>query len=213
MRFWINKYRPLAASKGGIRAADRAGEPLFVDASHRREPYLSEKLATISSICRGMQFAPRLRKGDAVVYLTTKLYAGDAQGSNRLTAVLELVEQFQSHEEAAAWLKRKGLPVPPNCLVEGCDGLHRDFCAPCSTDTRHDAEARYRSRVERYPVYFICCPLWLDLKSPPIVTDAIMKRALGKVVPRTPITWKRREVEALLEEVGVGADCLPVCEV
>ena len=60
MRFWINKYHPLAESEGGIRAAKRTEEPLFVDASHRREPYLSPELATISSICRGMQFAPRV---------------------------------------------------------------------------------------------------------------------------------------------------------
>lgn len=211
MRFWINKYEPLAASKGGMDAAGRSGEPPFVDGSHRREPYLSEELATISSICRGSNFAPRLNTGDIVVYLTKKRrYGDDAETSMRLTAVLEVVRKFDSHEDAAAWLIGEGRTPPSNCLVEGNDDLDAEACAPCSPGKRRDLETCYRSRVEQYPVYFICDPLWLCLESPPTVTDAILESALGRVpMVQTPTTWTRREVRALLRKVGLGHVRLP----
>ena len=211
MRFWINKYGPLAASRGGRDAAGRTGEPPFVDASHRREPYLSRELATISSICRGRNFAPRLKTGDVVVYLTKKRrYDRDAEPSMRLTAVLEVVRKFDSHEDAAAWLVGEGRTPPPNCLVAGNDGLCADACAPCSTDTRLESEERYWRRAEQYPAYFICDPLWLCLESPPTVTDAILESALGRVpTVQTPTTWTRREVRTLLRRVGLGHVRLP----
>lgn len=211
MRFWINKYEPLAASKGGLHAAEHAGEPPFVDASHRREPYLSRELATISSICRGKNFAPRLKTGDIVIYLTKKRrYDDDDGASMRLTAVLEVVRGFDSHEDAAAWLIGEGRTPPPNCLVEGNDDLDTEACAPCSPDKLLELETRYRSRVEQYPVYFICHPLWLCLESPPTVTDAILESALGRVpLVQTPTTWTRRKVRALLRKVGLGHISLP----
>ena len=173
-----------------------------MDGSHRREPYLSRDLATISSICRGPNFAPRLEVGDVVVYLTTKgRYLGDAQRSNRLTAVLEVTEVHASHGAAAEWMAREGLPLPPNCIVEGTDGLPASACTPCSADTRRDAEERYRCRAERYPMYVIRRSLWLELHSPPAVTDAMLTSALGGVpVVRTPTTWEWEKVQSLLDQ-------------
>ena len=209
MRFWINKYHPLAESDGGIEAAKRAREPLFVDASHRREPYLSQELATISSICRGMQFAPRLEIGDVVVYLTTKArYLGEMRESNRLTAVLKIVERFESHGDAATWLRKKQFPVPPNCFARRSRGLDEDYCAPCSPSTRLDAEARYKRRVERYPMYFVCRPLWINLDCPPSLSGQMIRKALGRDIPRTPITWRRSKIRALLALVELDLDGL-----
>ena len=211
MNFWINKYRPLAVSRGGIRAAESAGLAPFVDGSHRREPYLSRELATISSICRGRNFAPRLTTGDTVVYLTTKArYPGDVRKSIRLTAVLEVARMHSSHEAAAEWLMSEGLPLPSNCVVAGSGGLDADACIPCSPGTRAAAEARYRTRAKQYPAYFICDPLWLELESPPIVTDAMLMSALGQV-PRvqTPTTWEREKVQSLLRKVGLHDFSLP----
>ena len=211
MSFWINKYRPLAASRGGIRAAESSGDAPFVDASHRREPYLSCDLAAISSICRGRNFAPRLRTGDTVVYLTTKArYSDDEQKSNRLTAVLEVVRMHPSHDAAAEWLISEGLPLPPNCVVAGNDGMDTDACIPCSPGTRAAAEARYRRRAKEHPMYFICRPLWSELESPPIVTDAMLRSSLGQVpVVRTPTTWERENVQSLLRKVGLHDLSLP----
>ena len=211
MNFWINKYRPLAASRGGIAAASLAGHAPFVDGSHRREPYLSSDLATISSICRGRNFAPRLRVGDIVVYLTTKArYESDVGKSNRLTAVLEVTKTHPSHEAAAAWFDREGLPRPPNCVVDGDPGLTPSACIPCSADTREALEARYRTRSEQYPTYFVCRPLWLGLDSPPAVTDAMLMSALGQIpIVRTPTTWEREQVQSLLDQVVPGNIALP----
>ena len=211
MKFWINKYRPLAASPGGIAAASAAGDAPFVDGSHRREPFLSCDLATISSICRGRNFAPRLGVGDVVVYLTTKAHhAGDAEKSIRLPAVLEVEQMLRSHEAAAEWFSDRDLPLPPNCVIAGNDGLDADACIPCWPATRDTAEGRYRDRAARYPMYFICRPLWLNLKSPPVVTDSMLMSALGRVpVVRTPTTWERKKVGALLRNVGIPNVRLP----
>lgn len=203
--FWINKYQPLARTAGGRAAALQAGEPAFVDGSHRREPYLSPNLATISAICRGRNFAPRLAEGSTVVYLTTKdRYPGDVAPTTRLTAVLRVVRRFSSHASAAAWFRRQGIPIPPNCMVPGSHGAPAGACRPCTPEDRELAEARYRRRVQDSPDYFVCEPRWLQLDDPPTVSDDAFVRSLGYVPRvRTPRTWDQSQVTALLAEIGI----------
>lgn len=146
-----------------------------------------------------------------MVYLTTKAhYESDVGKSNRLTAVLEVTKMHRSHEVAAEWFDREGLPLPPNCVVDRNPGLAASACIPCSSDTRDAAEARYRTRAEAYSTYFVCRPLWLKLDSPPAVTDAILMSALGQIpIVRTPTTWEREQVESLLNQVVPGDVALP----
>ena len=66
------------------------------------------------------------------------------------------------------------------------------------------------TRAKQYPMYFICHPLWIDLESPPIVTDAMLRSSLGQVpVVRTPTTWEREKVQSLLRKVGLHDLSLP----
>jgi hypothetical protein len=110
--------RPLIATRHGITAARRHGLPPFVDASCRREPDFENPRPSISAICRGRNFAPRLRVGDLAVYLTVKgRYPGLAEPHWRLVAVLEVVERFPSHGGSCRLVPR---PRPP-----AAEQLHR----------------------------------------------------------------------------------------
>src|SRR5207245_1497794 len=75
---------------------------------------------SISALCRGANFAPRLERGDFVVYLTTKgRYLNDTVSGWRLIAVLRVLKRFNSHRDAAAWYKARSVPLPSNCVVAG----------------------------------------------------------------------------------------------
>ena len=69
---YINTYQPLACNAAGRAASEKFGIPPFVDGSIRGEPDLEHQFPSITCLCRGRNFAPRLREGDRVVYLTKK---------------------------------------------------------------------------------------------------------------------------------------------
>src|SRR4051794_3898321 len=104
-RLFLNTFRPLVCSAYGRSASKLLKIPPYVDASIRREPDLQHKWPSISCLCRGERFAPRLRVGDHVAYLTVKGRYGDSERHRRLVAVLEVVKLFDSHGQAAAWYR------------------------------------------------------------------------------------------------------------
>src|SRR5438552_3680384 len=118
--------RTLTMSRQGIMklvsvsAVQRFGLVPVIAASCRREPDLLATGPSISAICRGRAFAPRLREGDSVAYMTVKdSYPPTAFAHWRLIALLRVVHRFESHNDAAAWYRDRGLPLPSNCMVNG----------------------------------------------------------------------------------------------
>ena len=67
MATFLATYRPICASAHGRQAVADFGIPPFVDASCRREPDFESSFPSISALCRGRQFAPRLHADDVVV--------------------------------------------------------------------------------------------------------------------------------------------------
>jgi hypothetical protein len=153
--FYLNSYAPLVISRAGRLASDLHGLPPFIDGSIRREPDLEHKDPGISCLCRGGNFAPRLRVGDIVAYMTKKASFGQRTPQRRLTAILQVRHVFQTHREAAAWYRQRNLALPSNCMVSGnaaipLDHSHRGFrISKCSGDTaKHRArDAAYRRRA------------------------------------------------------------------
>lgn len=120
VRIYLNSYKPLVSRKSGLDASIAYDIPPFVDASCRREPDFESFHPSISALCRGQLFAPRVNEGDIVVYITTKgnhLRSGERHW--RLVAILQVLKRFATHEEAAAWYEAQNLPLPTNCLVPG----------------------------------------------------------------------------------------------
>lgn len=46
-------------------------------------------------------------------------------------------------------------------------------------------------------------PLFVELRNPPVLTPAQVVEALGKIPPRTPVTYPQERVERLLELAGI----------
>ena len=88
---YLVSYAPLVSSKTGREVSRLHSIPPFVDGSIRREPDLQHKYPSVSCLCRTDKFAPRLRVGDFVAYLTQKRRYGDSE------------RQFQTDGHAGLW--------------------------------------------------------------------------------------------------------------
>jgi hypothetical protein len=179
--FYIAIYTPLAATAHGRRASDEGKLPPFIDGSIRREPDLQHRYPSISCICRGRLFAPRLEKGDIVAYVATKRRYREPAPHWRLTAVLEVWKKFDTHELAGAWYRRRGLPLPSNCMVSGNAAERLELShGICGTDScrRNKPSLRlwdrgYRLRAEQHPTFLVCRKLFRDLSwKAPTIKDA-----------------------------------------
>ena len=69
-RYFLSSYKPLVWTTFGRAAALKHGLLPFIDGSIRREPDLEHEHPSISCLCRAGKFAPRLRVGDVVGYIT-----------------------------------------------------------------------------------------------------------------------------------------------
>jgi hypothetical protein len=73
---------------------------------------------SVSALCRGPNFAPRLCPGDRIAYISRKgKYAGGDGWC--LVALLTVEHRFKSHQEAADWYSAQGYNLPSNCMVRG----------------------------------------------------------------------------------------------
>lgn len=186
--FFISTYVPLISTRAGREAAAQYAHPPFIDGSIRREPDLEAKYPSISCLCRTDKFAPRLKKGDFVAYMTRKGRYGDVPISHRrLTAVLQVKEVFGSHKAAASWYRARKLKLPKNCFVPGNRPLplshsHRMFdSGTCVGDRRTQKawDAEYRQRSNAYSTFVVCKKTFRDLSWNP---GALKPRDLKKLL-------------------------------
>lgn len=205
---YFNTYEPLVASRAGRIASEQFGIPPFVDGSIRREPDLEHRFPSISCLCRAGKFAPRLKVNDLVAYLTRK------RSDQRLTAVLQVLHTFPSHEDAAEWYSERKLPLPANCMVPGNSPKplaqsHRIVrVGTCLDDAqairRWDAE--YRGRARAHKVFVVCKPLYRELSWDALVIkkDDFLE-SLGRVPgTQNPGAIKIGDFLLFMRHVGVS---------
>lgn len=163
---FLNSYRPLISSEPGRAAIKSYSQLKFVDASNRREPHLEGKYAYVSSLCRANKLVSRLNIGDKIVYITTKgkHLEGTLEEHWCLTAILEIYKIFNSHQEAFQWLKENNLEIPSNCVVEGNMPIDDRLTGGVCPDERE-----YQRRSTKFPKYFLCKKLFVELNIPPKV--------------------------------------------
>src|SRR4051812_12314442 len=94
---YLAKYHPLNSTLAGQRAAAQFSIPPYVDGSCRREPDLECEFPAITALCRGELFAPYLKEGDEVIYITTKNFYGESFRHWRIVARLRILKRFESH--------------------------------------------------------------------------------------------------------------------
>lgn len=209
---YLVTYRPIVLTRPGRRAVKEHGLPPFVDGSCRREPDFESVYPSITALCRGSRFAPRLHPGDRVIYLTTKgSYLGRRERHWRLTAVLQVLHRFASHKQAASWYRERSLTPPSNCMVAGNPPLPIELTAGAAKKFGADSERAlrlwdysYRQRARENSVLVACTPRFLELWEPPAITESAMKHAFGRIpATQNPPAITEAQYQSLLEQAGI----------
>ena len=203
---YLASYRPLTMNARGKAAIEDFGLPPYVDHSCRREPDFESQFPSISAICRGSKFAPRINESDLVVYITVMgRYFGYRDTHWRLTAILEVISRFESHREAAEWYQTQGLEPPNNCMIR--DNPPRRLAETSNPKNYLRVErwdALYRKRIRETPVFLVCRPLFLELDDPPVLTRRFMLQTFGRVpATRNPPRISVQEYQNLAAQAGV----------
>jgi len=199
MACYLSTFKPLCFTAAGRQAVARFRHPPFVDASCRREPDFESPYPSISTICHGDLFAPRLRRVDRIAFLTVKRhYPGHDSAHWRLVAALEVAERFETHQAAADWYHAQALPLPSNCMVRENAPLGVEHTAEPRKDLR-EWDLGYWKRTRRTGVFLACRALRLRLHEPPVVTKADLIAIFGKVpVTRNPPSISETQFDKLV---------------
>lgn len=219
-RSFLATYRPLCRTRKGQEAIQRYALQPFVDGSCRREPDFECEQPSITALCRGRMFAPRLRVGDRIAYITKKGRYGKCEFSHwRLVALLTVIERFECHDDAAVWYRERGLGTPRNCITTGSlpldleltDGELPKTLRPRARILSPERivqlwDARYRARAKAYPQVLACERVFINLSSPPVIRESDWMDWIGRIpVTRTPPVIAD-EVWERLEDVVRSAD-------
>jgi hypothetical protein len=209
--FYLNSYVPLVASPYGRDACERLKLPPFIDGSVRREPDIKHATPTISCLCRGTLFAPRLKPGDFVAYMTRLDRYGSPRKQRRLTAVLRVSRVFQSHDDAALWFYGTGQQLPSNCMVpqNPCEPVERSHRIHVRRDLddrtlRGVWDAGYLERSKACGRFVVCDRLWHDVSwDAPEVHESDLRAAFNGKVPGTRNPGKQTvaSLKALLKRL------------
>ena len=86
-----------------------------------------------------------------------------------------------------------------NCMVEGNPPLPLDKTDAFIKSIRvWDRE--YKQRSETCSVFLACSPLFLELRSPPVVTDAMLFSVFGRIPgTQNPPSISKEQLSTLLE--------------
>ena len=207
VKAYLASYHPITKYKEGRSAISRFGLPPFIDYSCRKEPDFMASYPSITALCRKGKFAPRLREGDIVVYITVKgKFLGSPFRHWRLTAILEVLHRFESHQKAAKWYRANNLSLPSNCMVPGNPPIPLEKTAPISsfkTDLdRWDLD--YWKRSREYGDFLVCKSQYMNLLNPSIMSDEIMMAVFGKKLgTQNPPQILLEQLEQLKHECSI----------
>lgn len=214
MSFFLNTFCPLAATKPGREASENHGLPPFIDGSIRREPDFEHEFPAISCLCRSDKFAPRLRPGDTIAYISQKARYGKPTAHRRLAAILRVTRTLPSHAAGAEWYRARGLALPSNCHVKDNDPQPLDWSHRRNPETRHlpDDErlrrwdASYRMRARQFPIFVICRSVLVDTSwQAPIVHDEDLIAVFGRIPgTQNPGKYADRWLDALVAQLQIS---------
>ena len=148
-------------------------------------------------------FAPRLQPGDRVVYLTQKGKYGETPFPHRrLVAVLDVVERFETHSDAAAWYQSRGFSLPSNCMVPA--NLPTPYELTSKMFPEREWDAGYAWRARQSGTFLACRPSYVELQAPPVVSDSDLHAVFDRIPgTRNPGKLDRDLVDALLYGLGI----------
>lgn len=200
----LNSYRPISFNFFGLKAVHKYNLPPFIDASCRREPDFENQFPSITALCRQDKFAPHLKRGDIVVYITTQgNYHNNftKEKHNRLVAILQVIEKKKSHQDAFEWYRAKGIDIPSNCMVANNNPeiFEKTASLFCKKKEMKDYfnkpdevrkkiaerivslwDKEYKKKAEFWGDFVITRPLFLELNTPPVVLRDDFQRIFGR---------------------------------
>jgi len=204
---YLNSFKPLCYNALGLAAINKYGFPPFIDSSCRREPDFQISLPSISALCRGRKFAPKLKINDIIVYITVGGKFSPHKNGHHLVAILQVINVFQSHAMGANMYMSMLNLLPKNCMVPNNPPLDFDKTAgnfkfkfqlnhfmslPAQRQTLIGQgrlktwDSNYLIRSSRWPVFICTKPLFLNLTNPNLITRTDFLRIFGKI-PNTQI--------------------------
>jgi hypothetical protein len=209
MNVFLSTFRPLLRNRAGRQAIAKFDLPPYVDSSCRREPDLEHVFPSVSALCHGKLFAPRLHERDVVAFITKKDWYGAYRESHwRLVAIVRVVRRFQTHADAADWYQNRDLTLPSNCIVPGNPPLPLERTDRYYSDL-HEWELGYRLRARRCGTFLACEPIHRSLYEPPIITEAIMRETFGRIPgTRNPPQIEASQLARLCQLTGIDLPCL-----
>ncbi len=172
----------------------------FVDGSCRREPDLESSYPSVTALCHGKLFAPKLKEGDQIIYMTVSgRFAPQKDRHWRLVARLAVRNRFATHAEASEWYAAKGSPIPSNCLVPGNEPLPLEYTLGSKLSLRA-WERGYQARANAFPTFLVCDPVTISLGTPPVLTRDDLTGIFGRIPgTRNPKRISANEAVALFE--------------
>lgn len=225
----LNSFRPLCKNAIGFRAITEKGLAPFIDSSCRREPDLEHSFPSISALCRQSIFAPHLRKGDVVVYITVKNDYPNAdvkEEHHRLVAVLQVKEVFETHKLGANWYYENNLTVPSNCMIENnppklfdetagnyekVTDIAKFLSKPIEVQTKIGErrielwDRNYQDKANKWGVFIVTEPIFVELNDSPIILEQDWINLLGKVPnTRNPNNIKKEKLIELCLIAGIN---------
>ena len=142
-----------------------------------------------------------------------------------LAAILLIEASFDTHEAAATgWYEARRLELPRNLIVDGNGPLRFGLTCGFYTDANGDRirpdisigrteelvveawDQLYRERQGRAPHVHVCRRLFVDLQSPPELSDEAAMRIFPKrrfPVTQTPAKVDEPIIDALVTELGI----------
>lgn len=207
---FLSSYNPLIKNRRGKYVIEKHGMLPYVDDSCRREPDFESEYPSITALCRGGNFAPRVNESDVVIYITNKgKYPGYPVSHWRLTAILQVKRRFETHTDASKWYTSRGLKIPSNCIVPGNSPLPLGFTSNKDNfPTVERWDAVYRKRVRANGVFLVCKQIFLKLHKPPVITKEILRSAFDRTTaPLNPPKISGNEYDRFIQLMNIQ-DCL-----
>ena len=221
----LNSFRPLCGNTLGLSAIEKYNFPPFIDASCRREPDFEHEFPSISALCRKGVFAPHLKIGDIIVYMTVDGYFAPYKKGHHLVAILQVEEVYDTHELGEAAYRNSGLPIPSNCMVTG--NLPKDFDQTAGNFEKASQLKTFLSRTgilksqigkkriefwnneyfeisKKWKCFVKTIPIYVNLGNPVLISTNDFNSIFGKLPnTRTPIKLTSAQLIELGKLVGL----------
>lgn len=221
----LNSFHPLCETMIGLRAVEELRFPPFIDGSCRREPDFEHKFPSISALCRQGVFAPHLKEGDIVVYMTVGGIVPPYKLGHHIVAILQVEKVFPTHKDGEHGYLADGLSIPSNCMSSS-HGLHkfeetmgnyknqkemksylrRDIAIQKKIGAKRIVgwNERYLDKSVRWQCFVKTRKVYLNLIDPPVITDSHFKQIFGKLPnTRTPCIVSVNELMELGKVAGL----------